>query len=244
MPRIFRTDVKLTPSTVVAAWDPHNWFGDVSVKDVFVAPLKDVDFKGRGYRNLVIPEIGYATVCKTDDGYQVVDTEAEEPVRAQKKADAEQRRAQLASRDWDEFKEQELDKWDNFLNGLGYSYVGEEKTHGGEDIYYEATKSSLPFAWVTVQSHGLEPLLSGGMANGVIEGKVLVPKGTEYTHGYKLDPRTGRDTTERKLFNKYYPDFDIVRITDYNTSARVPSTFYKNLIKRAEEITSDRYLKK
>ena len=122
MPRIFRTDLKLAPSTIVASWDPHNRFGDVSVKDIYLIQLKDVDFGDRGYRNLVIPEEGYATVYKTKQGYQVVDVDAEADAKRAKK-DA------ITNQNPDEFVEKILDDWDAFLNSKGFSFVGENDKH-------------------------------------------------------------------------------------------------------------------
>ncbi len=136
MPRIFRNNVTLTPDTVVAAWEPHNGFGDVNVKDVYLTKLKDVDFKKRGYRNLVIPDIGYATVYKTDSGFNVVDADAE----------ANQKQAELdaiTSQDPEVFAEKVLDDWDDFLTTKGFSYIGEEETTdwpGGSTVYYVNTK--------------------------------------------------------------------------------------------------------
>lgn len=122
MVRIFRRDVHLTPDTTVAAWDPHNGFGDVNVKDVYLIQLKDVDFKGRGYRNLVIPEEGYVTVYKTEQGYRVVDVDAEAGVK-QAKRDA------ITNQNPDEFVEKILDDWDAFLNSRGFSFVGESDVY-------------------------------------------------------------------------------------------------------------------
>lgn len=136
MPRIFRNDVTLTPDTVVAAWDPHNWFGDVNVKDVYLIKLRDVDFKERGYRNLVIPDVGYATVYKAGNGFNVVDADAEADQK-QAKLDA------ITSQDPEEFVEKVLDDWDDFLTSKGFNYVSEEeikKWPDGTAIFYVNTK--------------------------------------------------------------------------------------------------------
>lgn len=130
MTRIFRRDVHLTPDTTVAAWDPHNGFGDVNVKDVYLIQLKDVDFKGRGYRNLVIPEKGYVTVYKTEQGYQVVDAGAEADIKKNKQAELEATA--------DDKVEKVLDEWDDVMVADGYSYVGEDEQGY---IWYVATKS-------------------------------------------------------------------------------------------------------
>lgn len=115
--RISKAGVKLTPDTIVAAWNAHNGFGDVSVKDVYLQKLGEVDFRGKSVRNLIIPEVGYTTVYKNGNEYSAVDTQMETEA----------------------IVEEALDKWDDLLTSKGYTYTGESEK---SEIYYASTKSA------------------------------------------------------------------------------------------------------
>ena len=115
--RISKAGVKLTPDTIVAAWNAHNIFKDVSVKDIYLQKLGEVDFKGKSVRNLIVPKIGYTTVYKDGNEYTAVDTQLETEITV----------------------EGILDKWDDLLTSKGYTYTGESEEN---EIYYASTKSA------------------------------------------------------------------------------------------------------